>query len=347
MNKINISIVGASGYTGGELLRILLFHPYVQINQLTSENHAGSFIHRVHPNLRKITNLKFCHINDLQPCDLLFLCLPHGHAMQHILHFQSLAPRLIDLSADFRLKNPDDYTHWYNVLHPHPELLPQFVYGLPELHRNTMKNSNYISSAGCNATATILALFPLFHENLIEPTQTVVETKTGSSQGGNSYSLASHHPERSGSIRSYKPSGHRHTAEMLQELTFNTPIHIHFSATSINMIRGIHCVCHTFLKSNTDEKAIWNLYRNSYKNEPFIRIIKEHDGFHRLPDPKLLSGSNFCDIGFEKDPHSNRLIVFSAIDNLVKGAAGQATQAFNIMHHLNESTALLFPGLYP
>ena len=154
----------------------------------------------------------------------------------------------------------------------------------------------------------------------------------------------SHHPERSGAVRSYKPTGHRHVAEMLQVLG---PSNIHFSATSIEMVRGILATCHVFLTEDLDEKAIWKLYREAYVNEPFIRIVKERTGIHRYPEPKLLAGTNFCDIGFERDPNSDRLVVLSAIDNLMKGAAGQAVQSFNLMHGFDETLGLGFPGLHP
>lgn len=347
MNQLKVSIVGGSGYTGGELLRILLFHPHVQVNQVTSERHVGTFIFRTHPNLRNITPLKFSHVEDLEPCDLLFLCLPHGQAMHRIKNFQSLAPCIIDLSSDFRLAGPGEYLQWYDIQHPDPSLLGEFVYGIPELHRQEMKQARYISGAGCNATAVILALYPLFREDMVESGKTVIEVKAGSSQGGNLNSPASHHPERKGAIRAYKPAGHRHIAEMLQELSFGKEITLHFTATAIDMVRGIHCVSHVFLKENAGEKDIWRLFRQAYGSEPFIRIVKDREGIHRLPDPKILSGTNYCDIGFVKDPHSQRLIVYSALDNLVRGAAGQAVQALNLMQGWDETTGLEFPGLHP
>ncbi|MEJ2544885.1 MAG: N-acetyl-gamma-glutamyl-phosphate reductase [Calditrichaceae bacterium] len=221
------------------------------------------------------------------------------------------------------------------------------MYGIPELHREEMKKTNYVSSAGCNATATILGLYPLFKNDLIIPDQTVVEVKVGSSEGGNKFSLASHHPERSGCVRSFSPTGHRHVAEMVQELGMDKNINIHFSATSIDMVRGVLATSHVFLKESMEEKDIWKVYRNLYGDEPFIRIVKERDGNYRYPEPKLLSGTNYCDIGFEIDPHSNRLVVISAIDNLMKGAAGQAVQAMNLMYGFDETTALQFPGLNP
>lgn len=337
-----VSIVGGSGYAGGDLLRVLLFHPEVEIVQVTSERHAGKFVTTVHPNLRKLTKLKFVAIDELEPCDVLFLGLPHGHTMKRLAEFEALASTLIDLSADFRLNDPQHYAKWYGADHTCPQRLTDFIYGIPELHRDSMTGANRIASAGCNATATILALHPLYQAGLVE--SAVVEVKAGSSQGGNSFSEASHHPERSGVVRSYKPTGHRHVGEMQQELAADN---IHFSATSIEMVRGILATCHVFLNQPLAEKDVWKIYRAAYGDEPFIRIVKERSGIHRYPEPKLLAGTNYCDIGFEADPHSNRLVVVSAIDNLMKGAAGQAVQAFNIAHGFSETTGLEFPGLHP
>ena len=347
MNKIKVSIVGASGYTGGELLRLLLFHPNVEVMQVTSESYTGKFVHKIHPNLRKSTQMKFVSASEVGPWDLLFLCLPHNSSQNKIDHYKKLAPKIIDLSADFRLKDAAEYEKWYGHKHSRPELLNEFVYGIPELHREEMKNANYISSAGCNATASILGLYPLYKAGLVEEDRTVIEVKAGSSEGGNKVNDGSHHPERSGVVRSYMPTRHRHTAEMLQELSFGKNIQVHFSATAIDMVRGLLATCHVFLKKDLQEKDIWKVYRDSYGNEPFIRIVKETDGIYRYPEPKLLSGTNYCDIGFKKDDFSNRLVVVSAIDNLMKGAAGQALQAFNIMYGFDERTGLEFPGLHP
>lgn len=347
MNKIKVSIIGASGYAGGELLRLILFHPGIEVNQVTSERFVGKSVSKVHPNLRKVSNLKFSSIHELGDCDTLFLCMPHGKTMLNIDGFIHKAKNIIDLSGDFRLKNKEEYLKWYGSEHLHPELLDKFVYGIPELHRDEMKNAKYISSAGCNATTVILGLYPFFKEKLIELDRTVIEVKVGTSEGGNSFSEASHHPERSGSLRSYKPVKHRHTAEMIQELSFGENIKIHFSATSTDMVRGILATSHIFLKENLEEKDIWKLYRKYYKDEPFIRIVKEREGIYRFPDPKILTGTNFFDVGFVKDTESNRIVVLGAIDNLMKGAAGQALQAFNIQNGLEETTGLEFPGLHP
>lgn len=347
MPKVRVSIAGASGYAGGELIRLLLFHPEVDIFQVTSERFVGKSVSKVHPNLRKITDLKFSSINELEPCDVLFLGLPHGRSGKDIAQYQKIAPRIVDLSADFRLNSSELYEAWYHKPHPNPEMLKQFVYGIPELHRKEMASAKLISSAGCNATATILALYPLYKNKLVEGDRTVVEVKVGSSEGGNAVSEASHHPERSGCVRSFQPTRHRHSAEMLQELDFGEPVDIHFSATSIEMIRGVLATGHVFLKEPLEEKDIWKVYRQEYGDEPFIRIVKEKEGIYRYPEPKILSGTNICEIGFERDSGTNRLVVISAIDNLMKGAAGQAVQGFNIMMGYEERTALEFPGLHP
>ncbi len=339
---MNVSIVGASGYGGGELLRLLLQHPQVEIHQCTSERFVGKPVTRLHPNLRKRTSLKFSSVQDLEQTDLLFTALPHTRCMQKFENFSSLADRIIDLSADFRLKDVTAYGKWYGIDHTQPAVLDEFVYGNVELHRQEMKSARYISGAGCNATATILPLWPLFKQGVVDTSMPVVaEAKCGSSEGGNSASEASHHPERSGCVRSYRPTGHRHIAEMEQEL--GNPIH--FSATSIEMVRGILVTAHLFVSEGTTEKDIWQTYRTVYGQEPFIRIVKERQGIYRYPEPKILVGSNYCDIGFELS--GTRLVVISAIDNLMKGAAGQAVHAMNVMCGFQETEGLDFAGLHP
>ena len=339
---MKVSIIGGSGYAGGELLRLLLHHPQVEVVQVTSERNAGRPVSLIHPNLRKTTDLKFTNTSELKPVDLLYVALPHCSFMNNIAQYQDVSERIIDLSADFRLKNPTDYQKWYHINHSRPELLGKFVYGIVELHREEMKNARYISSAGCNATVVILSLHPLIKNAMIDLNRPLVaETKCGSSEGGNAVSEASHHPERSGCIRSYKPTGHRHIAEIRQELGIN----VHLSATSVEMVRGILMTAHVFLKEPLTENDIWKIYRKEYGEEPFIRIVKTKAGIYRYPEPKILAGSNYCDIGFELD--GDRLVVIGAIDNLMKGAAGQAVQAMNVMYGFDERTGLNFMGLHP
>jgi len=342
---IRATIVGASGYAGGELLRLLLDHPEMEVEQITSERYAGQYAHFVHPNLRGRTNLRFAPLEGLEPCDLLFLALPHCQAMYHIEEFASLAERIVDLSADFRLKDPAAYVEWYGVEHPAPEWLARFVYGLPELHREELRGAHYVSGVGCNAACVILALWPLYRKGLAR--ETVVEVKVGSSEGGARPTPASHHPERSNVVRSYAPTRHRHLAELIQELGFGERLRIHLSITSVGMVRGALATCHCFLKGKLNEREVWRVYREAYRDEPFVRLVKAKKGTHRYPEPKILSGSNYCDIGFELDEEGGRLVVIAALDNLMKGAAGSAVQAMNVMYGFPETMGLEFPGLHP
>ena len=345
---VNVSIVGASGYTGGETLRLLLNHPKVKLVQVTSESSAGKFVHSIHPNLRKRTDLKFVSSANLNKVDLVFLCLPHGTAMQRIRDYFDSAERVIDLSADFRLREAADYLVWYGHAHSNPEFLSEAVYGIPELHREKIRNARLVTGAGCLATTSILGLYPLFKQGVVQIENVFVEGKVGSSAAGNSASLATHHPERSGALRSFQPTRHRHTAEIQQELTFNgRKPRVHFSATATDAVRGILSTAHVLLQEPLEEKDIWRLYRQQYGGEPFIRIVKEKTGVYRYPEPKILVGSNYCDVGFELDPVENRLVVLSALDNLMKGAAGNGVQAMNAMYGWEETTGLEFPGLHP
>ena len=345
---ITVSVVGGSGYTGGEALRLLLNHPMVKLNQVTSESYLGKYIHAAHPNLRGINTLKFVSSTHLEKVDLLFLCLPHGTSMDRIQEFFKISSRIIDLSSDFRLRSKSDYPLWYQHEHSNPNYLEKAIYGIPELHRNKLQEATLVTGAGCLATATILGLYPLFKSGLAKTQNVFVEVKVGSSAAGNKFSLGSHHPERSGALRSFQPTRHRHTAEVQQELSFNgVKPTIHFSATSTDAVRGVLSTAHLILDEDLDEKDIWKLYRQEYGAEPFVRIVKERSGIYRYPEPKILSGSNYCDVGFELDRIEKRLVILAALDNLMKGAAGNAVQAMNVMYGWKETTGLDFPGLHP
>jgi N-acetyl-gamma-glutamyl-phosphate/LysW-gamma-L-alpha-aminoadipyl-6-phosphate reductase len=343
------AVVGGSGYAGGELVRLLIDHPGAKLTQVTSERNAGKFVRLLHPNLRKRTDLKFTSLASLTEVDVLFVALPHGVAMGKMAELRNKAKIIIDLSADFRLRNAADYPTWYDHEHELPELLSEFVYGIPELHREELRTADLISSAGCMATTSILGLWPLYKAGVADLTKpVVVEAKTGSSGSGGSPGLGSHHPERAGVMRSFKPTGHRHSAEIIQELTVDgTAPDVAFSATSYDAVRGILATSHAYLKEPLTDKDLWQIFRAAYGKEPFIRIVKEASGVHRYPEPKILSGSNYCDVGWERDPHSNRIVVLSALDNLMKGAAGQAVQAFNIRMGFDETLGLEFAGLHP
>jgi len=342
---IRTSIAGASGYAGGELLRLLLGHPEVEVAQVTSERFADRFVYRVHPNLRGRTRVKFTSSQELGPCDLLFLALPHGVAQRRVGEFAEKAERIIDLSSDFRLHDPSAYSRWYGHKHQAPEWLNKFVYGLPELHREGIARARYVSGTGCNATAVVLALWPLCRRGLVR--QAVVEVKVGSSEGGNRPGLASHHPERSGAVRSFAPTGHRHLAEMEQELGLISGQNLHFSATAIEMVRGVLATAHCFLSENLSEREVWKIYREDYGREPFVRLVAERRGLYRYPEPRILAGSNYCGVGFVRDEEGDRLVLIAALDNLMKGAAGNALQAMNVMYGWEETLGLEFPGLHP
>ena len=352
--SVTAAIVGASGYTGGELLRLLLGHPRIDVQQVTSERLDGQFVHFTHPNLRPSrasgrTTLKYVRADALAPVDLLFLCLPHGSAVKRIDAHAALGGRVVDLSADFRLRRADDYARWYGAPHARPDWLERFVYGLPELHRREIGSARYVSGVGCNATATTLAVWPLVVAGLLDPVRGIVcEVKVGSSEGGAASSDATHHPERAGVMRSFAPTGHRHTAEVQQALRLRgVETEVHLSATAVDNVRGVLATAHAFVRPGIAERDIWKAYREVYGAEPFVRLVKERAGLYRYPEPKILAGSNYADIGFELDAGSGRVVCLCAIDNLMKGAAGTALQCANLMMGWDETTGLDFPGLHP
>jgi N-acetyl-gamma-glutamyl-phosphate/LysW-gamma-L-alpha-aminoadipyl-6-phosphate reductase len=352
MSRLRVAIAGGSGYTGGELLRLLCFHPRVELTQVASSSHAGQYLHSVHPNMRHVSSMRFCHPDDLTSCDLLLLCLPHGISSHEIERYRGIAPRIIDLAADFRLRSASLYEQWYGEPHPAPRFLPAAVYGLPELHRAELADAELVSGTGCMATAALLGLAPLYRAGLVDSAlPLVIEAKVGSSAAGATPGSASHHPDRSGAVRSFQPTGHRHTAELIQELGLlaagNPGRPIAFSATAVELVRGVLITAHVFVNEEIDERTLWRVYRAAYQHEPFIRLVKERSGVYRYPEPKILAGSNFCDIGFAIDSASRRVVILAALDNLMKGAAGNAVQALNCMCTWDESLGLTFPGLHP
>jgi N-acetyl-gamma-glutamyl-phosphate/LysW-gamma-L-alpha-aminoadipyl-6-phosphate reductase len=345
MSAVKVSIVGASGYAGGELLRLLLDHPGVEVHQATSSSHRGEYIYQQHPNLRKRTQLKFSSPDLLDAVDVLFLAMPHGESQEHIEQYAALAPKIVDLAADFRLRDPALYARFYPEAHKAPAWLGKFVYGLPELHREEMKTASYISGVGCNATAANLALYPLVKAGLLDTTQAViVDIKVGSSEAGASPNPGSHHPERSGVVRTFSAYGHRHTAEVIQELGLEN---IHLSMTSVDLVRGALAAAHAFVKPGVTEKDLWRAYRAWAEVEPFVRLVKDKRGIYRVPEPKILAGSNYADVGFDLDPDSGHVVAMAAIDNLMKGAAGSAVQAMNLICGFPETQGLEFSGLHP
>ncbi len=339
---IRISIIGGSGFVGGELARILLGHPEVEIVQVTSERFSGNYLKTVHPHLRGRTQLKFESATTLKDVDVMFLALPHGHSASRIEEFESKAGSIIDLSSDFRFSDAQTYREWYNRDHPSPEFLEKFVYGLPEINRFEIQKADHVAIPGCNATVSILSVFPLADQNLID--EVSINAIVGTSEAGRIHSEASHHPIRSGSLRAYRPVLHRHIGEIEEQTGLKR---VRFSAISTDMVRGAMVNVQVKTKKPLSEKELWKIFRKQYAPYPFVRIINEKRGLFRYPDPKLVVGTNFADIGFTNDPHAEGIVVIGAIDNLMKGAAGQAVQAFNLMHGFDETLGLDFHPIFP
>ncbi len=250
---------------------------------------------------------------------------------------------VFDLSADHRLRSPAEYPRYYHREHPHPELLGEAAYGLPELHRDAIRNARLVAVPGCIATATILALRPFAASRPNGAVRAVVDAKSGSSAGGHDPGPAGEHAERSGVMRAYAPARHRHAAEVEQE----TGVAAAVTAHGVEAVRGVLATVHAFGDATPDERELWKLYRAAYGDEPFVRLVHDSDGLHREPEPKILSGTNFCDVGFASDPEHGRTVLLGALDNLGKGAAGAAVQCFNVRFQLPETRGLGFPGLHP
>ncbi len=348
---MKVSVMGGSGYVGGELLRLLISHPECELQSVSSQRHAEEPLYRVHPNLRGLTSLKF-QKTDLESVaeksEVVFTALPHGTSLAVIPTLLERGLKVIDLTADFRLKDPKAYEKYYGYEHQHPELLKKAAYGLPELHREEIKKSQLVSVPGCMATAAILGLKPITANGWLDMSKVVIDAKIGSSGAGVNPTIATHHSERSDGVRPYKVTGHRHIAEIEQELgTSDEPVKVAFTPHAVNMIRGILATTHAFPKSEITEKDLWKAYRGHYAEEPFVRMVSDKKGLYGLPNPKVTAGTNFCDIGFEIDQHVQRIVIFSALDNLTKGAAGQAVQCYNILSGLDERLGLNHPGLHP
>ena len=348
---MKVGIVGGSGYAGGEILRLLMRHPEAEIMAVTSRRYSGDYLYNIHPNLRGVTTLKFTphEVSQIsEEADLVFLATPHGVSKDFVHEYIEAGVKVIDLSADFRLKDPEAYPKWYKFEHPHPEMLEKAVYGLPELYRDRLRDADHVACAGCMSGASILALMPIVKTGLIDLDKIVIDVKIGSSGGGATPTPASHHPERFGGLRPYKVVGHRHIAEIDQELSIamGSNVKVGFSPHAVNMARGILTTSHLWLNEKIRDGHIWKAYRGAYSEEPFIRLVKSKKGLYQLPDPRVVVGTNNVDIGFMLDTHVNRLVLFSAIDNIVKGAAGQAVQCFNAVMGYPETTGLDLVGMH-
>jgi N-acetyl-gamma-glutamyl-phosphate reductase len=341
--RIKTAIFGGSGYGGSELLRILLFHPNVEIKLVTANEHAGKAVSDVHRNLLGLSNLLFesspADLSTLTDIDLAFFALPHGQALGLI---PQLPPNVkaIDLSGDFRINDADIFKKYYKLDHTAIELQTEFVYGLTETNREAIRSAKYIANPGCFATATILALAPMVKSGLING-RIIVDAKTGSSGSGAKAAANTHHPQRMNSFYAYKPFQHQHVPEIEQHLreVGDLSNEFVFMTHSLPVSRGIFASCYLETGVNVTNEDLNHLFKRFYKDSFFVRIV---DG---SPDINWLKNTNFCDIA----AHSNgkQVVVFSAIDNLVKGAAGQAVQDMNLMFEFDEKTGLVFTGSNP
>lgn len=341
MTKITAAIVGGSGYTGAELLRLLSTHPDVEVLHVTSREFAGTPVYQRLPNLLT-EELEYEPPRDRYPdCDVVFLCVPHTSAMD-IVPSLLKGSRVIDLSADYRLQDRKLYESVYGVKHTSPGL--KGIYGLPELHRDEIASADLVANPGCYATGAILALAPLLKEpGLIDRSRIVIDAKSGTSGAGIKPTSITHHPECAQSVTPYRVTDHRHIAEIDQELSLvaRRKIMINFTPHLIPIPRGILTTCHTFPVQGISQEDIASAYGALYESAHFVRLRS------RVPDLKGILGSNYCDIGLESDQRTGRLVVVSAIDNLCKGASGQAVQNMNIMFNLPEERGLKAPGIYP
>ena len=351
---VRVGILAGSGYIGGELLRLLLQHPRAEVSFATSRRYAGEYIFKVHPNLRGVTEMKFEAFDLSKHADsaeVVFAALPHGESVKAVPQLVDAGLRVVDLSADFRLSDRAQYQFWYGYEHPRPDLLGKFVLSIPELNRDQVKGATLIASPGCMAITTILALAPLLRTKSlgVDPAHVVVDAKVGSSGSGGKPSMATHFSERFGVVRPYKPAGHRHAAEIEQVLSSiaGTQVKVSMSAHGVNMVRGILSTSHLFASGEFRPVDLWKAYRETYSGSYFVRIVKDRQGPFRLPDPKLVIGSNFCDVGFEIEERTGRIVALGATDNLVKGAAGNAVQSMNLMLGFDEKTGLAMAPLHP
>lgn len=341
---ITVGIVGVTGYTGSELLRILIGHPEVSIQVVTSRTEKGKPVTDLFPHLRGHLDLVFQEPDpaQLQNCNLVFYATPNGTAMNEIPDLLSAGVKVIDLSADFRLKDASVWSEWYGLKHNSPQLLEQAVYGLPELNRDKIKKANLVANPGCYPTAICLGLLPLLESQCVDAGRIIADAKSGVSGAGRKSVIQQLHAEVSESFRAYGASGHRHYPEICQTLAqvIDNNIGLTFVPHLVPMIRGIHA---TIYVNKTGQTDVQQLFVNRYKMEPFIDILPP--GSH--PETRSVRGSNMCRIAIHEQKGSNVVVILSVIDNLVKGAAGQAIQNMNLMFGIDEQTGLEQPALVP
>ena len=341
---VKAGIVGATGYTGSELLRLLVRHPQVEIRVVTSRSEQGKPVTDLFPGLRGYIDHTFSNPDTalLEKCDVVFFATPNGTAMTQVGPLVQAGVKVIDLSADFRLKDAKLWSQWYGQPHAVPDLLGQAVYGLPEMNRKAIANASLVANPGCYPTAIILALLPLLETGVVDPQSLIADAKSGISGAGRKASLDHLYTETSESFKAYGVSGHRHLPEICQALNTisQMPVELTFVPHLVPMVRGIHATVYARLSKSTD---VQKLYTARYKTEPFVDVMPA--GSH--PETRSVRGSNTCRLAAHQPGAGNTVVLLSVIDNLVKGAAGQAIQNMNLMLGLDETSGLDAPALSP
>jgi|LSQX01.3.fsa_nt_gb N-acetyl-gamma-glutamyl-phosphate reductase len=347
IKMIKAGVIGATGYAGTELVRLLTLHPDVKVTSLVSHSFVGKKISDIYPSLKKI-NDSVCEELNIEKIakenDVVFTSLPHGTSEKVISELYKYGVKIIDLSGDFRYDDVSVYEKWYGVKHENPELLKKSVYGLPELHKNKIKNASLVGNPGCYTTCAILPLVPFLVNKIINHDNIIIDAKSGVSGAGRSLTLGTHFVECTENLNAYKIGTHRHTSEIEQELSIaaDNQIMVSFTPHLVPVKRGIISTIYANLENKYSNSQLLDICKDYYKDEYFVKI---YDG-GQLPETKHIVGSNFIGIGLNVDERLNRVVIVSAIDNLIKGASGQAIQNMNVMFELDEKTGLNFPGIY-
>lgn len=348
MNKIKVGIIGATGYAGQELFRILYNHPYAEVTNVTSVSYTGQKYSDIYENYREISDLK-CEEGDINKlaceCDVVFIALPHGIASKTVTKEVLDKCKVIDIGADFRIKDKSVYEKWYGVEHFGEDVLKEAVYGLCEIHGEEIKKARIVGNPGCYTTCSILSLYPLLKEKLANINTIIIDAKSGVTGAGRKPSAGTSYCECNESVKAYKIASHRHTPEIEQELSnaAGEKVTLIFTPHLIPMNRGILTTCYAKLNGDIDYETVLRAYKKHYADKKFIRILKEG----LTPETNKVKGSEYVDIGFAIDKRTNSIIVTGAIDNLVKGAAGQAVQNMNLMFGFEETAGLETPPIFP
>lgn len=344
-DRARVAIIGGTGYTASELVRILAVHPRVEIAAIVSKSRAGERFSEVHPAFRDIEDRPMVEMKALDEIefDLAFLALPHRVSMEYVRDHGVDAHRIIDLSGDFRLQSADVYEEWYQTTHVAPEKLESVAFGLPELYREQIREARLVANPGCYPTSAILALAPLLRRGLVEPRGPVVDSKSGVTGAGARPSAMTHFPEVVGSFKAYGLLRHRHTPEIEQALSFvaGRQVEVLFTPHLLPIDRGILTTAYAVPTDGFDAGKLQDIYAEDYADEPFVRLVENP------PSLKHVRGSNYCDVFPTYDARTNRVVVISVLDNLVKGAAGQAVQNLNLVFGWPETTGLTQGPLSP